>query len=414
MIAIGLSPNTQKDDVWQAIKAMISFWKWQDGQSVGKVEDWFKKYAPGSFTKSTNSGRSAMWLILKAFGIGSGDEVIVQAFTCLAVPEVVKWIGAIPIFVDIDETLNIDSDKLEKSISQKTKAIIVQHTFGIPAEIEKIKKIAQKYKFKLIEDCAHSLGATIDGKKIGTFGDAAFFSFGRDKIISSVFGGAVLINKKNASAIGRAQNLYRQLPFPQNLWIFQQLMHPIIVSLALLLYDLGLGKPILYTFQKLGLLSFPIYKEEKEGKVPKVFPKKYPNALATLLLNQLKKVSSYNDYRRQIAKAYQEKLNKIKYITLPKLLAGSVYLRYNILVQDPDKIIKKAKKEGFLLGNWYHDIIDPKGSRTLVGYKEGSCPNAEIKAQNSLNLPTHIKMSLPDVKRLISIIENCKLQIENF
>ena len=135
--------------------------------------------------------------MIKSFDITYGDEVIVQAFTCLAVPEVVIWCGAKPVYLDIDESLNLDIRLLEKSISSKTRIIIVQHTFGIPAKIDMIKKIAQKHNIILIEDCAHSLGAKYNSQKIGTFGDAAFFSFGRDKVISSVFGGLAFINPRS-------------------------------------------------------------------------------------------------------------------------------------------------------------------------------------------------------------------------
>ncbi|MBI2611413.1 aminotransferase class I/II-fold pyridoxal phosphate-dependent enzyme [Candidatus Gottesmanbacteria bacterium] len=408
MISIGLSPNTQKDDVWQAIKTIFQFWQWQHGNSVSKVEDWFKDYISNFDIFSTNSGRSAMWFVLKTFGIGNGDEVILQAFTCLAVPEVIIWIGAVPVFVDVDDSINIDYRKLERSITPKTKAIIVQHTFGIPANIKKIKEIAQKYNLILIEDCAHSLGATVEEKRVGTFGDAAFFSFGRDKVISSVFGGLAAIKKthQNKKLIERAHSIDKELSYPSNFWIFQQLLHPIISWLALSLYDLGIGKLLLVISQKLNLLSFPIFKEEKMGKMPEVFPKKNPNALATLLLNQLQKLYIYNQHRIKIAKAYQEELGRIKNITIPKATEGSIFLRYNILVENPDNIRKKAKQEGFLLGNWYHDTIDPKGTRNLVGYKKGSCPHAESIAEKSLNLPTHIKMPLSWVERLISIIKN--------
>ena len=120
--------------------------------------------------------------------IGEGDEVLVQAFTCVAVPNSVLWAQATPVYADIDATLNIDPIDVEKKITNRTKAIIVQHTFGIPADMDALVALAKKHNILLIEDCAHSLGATYKGKKVGTFGDAAFFSFGRDKVVSSVFG----------------------------------------------------------------------------------------------------------------------------------------------------------------------------------------------------------------------------------
>ena len=196
-IAISLAPNQDKDDVIQTIKIILKPQFWIKGDSVKKIEDWFKEYFHVNTAVSFNSGRSALYAILKSLNIGYGDEVIVQAFSCVAVANSVIWSGAKPVYVDSDQNLNISTNLLEQHITPNTKAIIVQHTFGIPADIILIKKIAHKYNLILIEDCAHSLGATFQDRKIGTFGDFTFFSFGRDKVISSVFGGLTIITERN-------------------------------------------------------------------------------------------------------------------------------------------------------------------------------------------------------------------------
>jgi len=406
MIVIGLSPNTQKDDTIKALKTIFSPWIWKSGKDIDRVENWFKNYFHSPYVYSTNSGRSALYLILQSFEINSGDEIIVQAFSCLAVSEVVKWVNAKPVFVDIDETLNLDINKLEKSITTKTKAIIVQHTFGIPAQIETIKKIAQKYKLILIEDCAHSLGSKINNQNIGSFSDASFFSFGRDKVVSSVFGGLALLNKKykNTPVFNRFNTIYNKFQIPQNFWIFQQLLHPFSCAIILPLYDIGVGKLILIILQKLSLLSWPIYKEEKKGIRPAVFPQRLPNGLASLLIHQLQKLDNLNTHRKEIAAIYFTELKNNKNVSLPPKIDGSIYLRFNILVEKPYEIRNKAKKNGIILGNWYHDIIDPENTRHLVNYKQGSCPGAENAAHHSLNLPTHIKVTAKDAFKIIKYI----------
>ena len=200
---------------------------------------------------------------------------------------------------DIDESLNLDPALLEKSITTKTKAIIVQHTFGIPARIELIKKITQKHNILLIEDCAHSLGATVNGQKVGTFGDAAFFSFGRDKVLSSVFGGLFIINNKSkASKLQSFKEEYQKINYPSYSWIFQQLLHPVVFALILPLYNLILGKVLLFVLQKLKLLSYPVYPIEKEGGKEERLFRKYPNALAMLACQQLDKLERYNKSNR--------------------------------------------------------------------------------------------------------------------
>jgi dTDP-4-amino-4,6-dideoxygalactose transaminase len=404
-IAISLSPNTESTDVWEAMKILFQPCKWKKGKSIENAESWFKEYFKVSDAVSFNSGRSALMAILQTFNIGQGDEVLIQAFTCVAVPDPIIWVGAKPIYVDIDESLNIDSKLLEKHINSKTRAIIVQHTFGIPAKIEMIKKIAQKYNLILIEDCAHSLGATLDGKKVGIFGDAAFFSFGRDKVISSVFGGMAIISSKLKTQSSKLREFQKSLSYPGYFWIFQQLLHPIAFAIILPIYNFYMGKLLLLVLQKLHLLSFPVYTIEKTGGKPPTFPAKYPNALAQLLLVQLKKLEKYNQQRRNLANYYFERLKSIPDIKLPVRVYGAIYLRFNILTKKSEEILKTAKGKRILLGNWYKQVVDPKGvDYEKIGYEKGICPKAEEIANLSVNLPTYPKLTVENLNLIADML----------
>ena len=360
MISCSLSPNTEPDDVWLALCLIFLPWKWKRGAAVHKVE---QRFGGVSF----NSGRSALLAILRAFQIGKGDEVIVQAFTCVAVPNSVRWAGATPIYADIDDSLNMNPSEVFRKITKKTKAIIVQHTFGRPAAIDEIIAIAQKNNLVVIEDFAHTMSLPMKG-------DAAFYSFGRDKVLSSVFGGLAMIDPKHSKEIIALKNYHKNLEIPSYGWIFQQLFHPVAFSIILPLYQLGMGKLLLICLQKIKFLSFPVYKEEKMGKQPSDFPAKYPNALALLLVKQLKKLDRYTKQRKEISSIYGA---EYPYLRFPKLVENSVLS------------IANAKKQGVLLGNWYHNVIDPGG----YGYTPGSCPNAEEAAAHIVNLPTRISQS---------------------
>jgi len=191
-IAISLSPNTEKDDVILAIKLFFSPIRWFNFRETEKLEiEFAARFGNKYQALAVNSGRSALYLILSALGIKDFDEVAIQALTCVAVPNSVLWLKAKPLYIDVDDTFNLSPKDLSEKIGEKTKAIIVQHTFGVAAEMHSILKIARKRKIPIIEDCALALGGKYDNKLLGTLGDISFFSFGRDKVISSVFGGEI-------------------------------------------------------------------------------------------------------------------------------------------------------------------------------------------------------------------------------
>lgn len=400
IVSGSLSPNAEHDDVLLAFRTMLSPRKWVMGSARLAVEKWFNKYLGNPQVLTFNSGRSALFVLLRAFGIGVGDEVLIQSFTCVAVANSVIWAGAKPVYVDIDKTLNMDPCDLPKKITSKTRALIVQHTFGVPADMDAIMAFARKHKLLLFEDCAHSLGARYNEKNLGTLGDGAIFSFGRDKVVSSVFGGLASVSPGHLDAWKRLKELHGGISYPTGFWIAQQLFHPVAFSFILPAYRLEIGKLLLWVLQQLRLLGFPVYPEERQAHRPAQFPRKYPNALAVLLLNQLKKLDRYTKMRHEIADLYRENLKDRQGITLLEDRNGASYLRFPILVDKPAPVLLRAKRRGLLLGNWYHNVIDPKGvSFTSVQFHRRTCPRAEEMAAHIINLPTRI--SKDDAMRIV-------------
>ena len=143
-------------------------------------------------------GRVALYAMLKGLGVGKGDDVALQAFTCLANPEAIIAAGAKPVYVDVEENgYNMNPADLNDKITAKTKAIIVQHTFGIPADIEHIKGISEERDIPVIEDCCHTLNSTYNGQRVGTFGAGAFYSYEWGKPIVVGIGGSALIHHQS-------------------------------------------------------------------------------------------------------------------------------------------------------------------------------------------------------------------------
>ncbi|MDP3724024.1 MAG: aminotransferase class I/II-fold pyridoxal phosphate-dependent enzyme, partial [bacterium] len=175
-LLIGLSPNTTSADVRHALSALFHPSTWLQGDTLRKFEEELSRYFDGADVFLFDSGRTSIVTVLNALDLQSGDEVLCQAFTCIAVPQAVRKANGTPIFVDIGSDLNMDVSDLEKKITSKSRAIIAQHTFGAAADLDVISAIAKKHRLVLIEDCAHSLGGTWKGKKLGTIGDAAILS----------------------------------------------------------------------------------------------------------------------------------------------------------------------------------------------------------------------------------------------
>ena len=271
-ISISLSPNVERDDLRLAFKLIFQPWKLKKGKGIEELENQFKDYLGVKYAFSFNSGRSSLLAILKSLGVGSEKEVLLQAFTCNAAVNPIIWAGSNPVYVDCNEDdFNIDIEDLKKKITPRSRIVIVQHTFGLPANISEVLGVCRQNDLILIEDCAHSLGAKYKNKKIGTFGKAAFFSFSRDKIISSVYGGMAVTNDDNLA--DKLRQIQKEFKYPSFCWILQQLRHPLFIQFKVLpFYDfLRIGKIVLILSQKLHILSKAVHWKEKIGKIP---PKK--------------------------------------------------------------------------------------------------------------------------------------------
>lgn len=423
-ISISLSPNTEKDDIRLALKLIFKPWLWKRGEAVLELEEEFKKYLGVKHAVSFNSGRTGLLAILTALGLEQGNEVLLQAFTCNAAVNPILWAGLKPVYVDCDEnSFNIDIEDLKRKITLRQvqgkppNVLMVQHTFGLPANMDEILAFVRRYNLILVEDCAHSLGAEYGStsspqvKKVGTFGKAAFFSFSRDKIISSVYGGMTVTNDDVlAETLRYAQG---DLEYPNRFWIFQQLLHPILINWVILpIYNfLDLGKIFLVLSQWFHILSKAVHWKEKRGEKPNYFPKRLPNALALLALNQFKKMERFNEHRKEIADFYYQELRGTSFELPPNFPERkNIFLRFTIKHPKAHEIIYQAwHKENILIGDWYTAPIAPYDTKLdKVKYKLGSCPKAEKLSKQTLNLPTHINISSKDSQRIIKFLKPWK------
>lgn len=350
------------------------------------------------------SGRQSLLAGLKAAGIQEGDEVIVQGYTCVTVPNPILALGAKPIFADIEkDTLNLDLEDTEKKITDRTKAIICQHTFGIPADTERLRELCNAQNILLIEDCAHVLPDAKGPARIGMQGDLVMLSFGRDKAISGIAGGALLVRNK-----GLLQNVTEiweqagQVPLSE---LRTLLLYPQIYHIAKPLYGIFLGKLFLKLCAKLGLLLPITGSDEKTGSMSTTL-QKLPEECAELALAQLRRLAELNDHKRKITAFYVQSCKDHGWMPLDGITEDLPLQKFPMFIPNAEKIRILLKKKNIHLDDgWTGCTICPRSvDAQSTGYESGTDPCAEEIAMQILSLPTHPTMTLKEAQYLIHIL----------
>jgi dTDP-4-amino-4,6-dideoxygalactose transaminase len=424
IITNSLGSNYTAEDRTLALKLLLQPWKWQKGPEIKLLKS---KIATSASWRTRNDinielflkGRHAVFEALRELGIGHNDEVIVQAFTCVAVVQPILDLGATPIYVDVaPKNLNPTLAQIKKSVTSKTRAIILQHTLGyINRENNKIVAWCQNHKIFIIQDLAHVFlptpKPTTNNQQLITFADAIILSFSQDKIIDGVSGGGLVIVPRSGISLRETSALYvsqdnrglldRHAPIVSGLAmtsIMKLLLYPIITYLIRSTYNYKLGKIIHFCAKNLDLLPSPLDSPAK--------PAALPNTLASLALNQLKRLDEIISHRRDIALTYDRTLNqKFKLVTINDINHSS-NLRYPIWVEDRDELEKKLTKYGYyLMDHWYDAPVSPSWvDNSEVKYRPGSCPNAEVLSKHIFNLPAHINITEKEAERLAKLVND--------
>ncbi len=398
-IFTGFSPNTTFHDVSLAFGLLLRPWQWRTGPAVKRIETWFCEYFSVPHAIAFDSGRTALEYSLRALNVGKGDEVLVQAFTCVVVINAIRFVGATPVYVDIQSDYTMNPHDAEKKITEKTRCMIIQHTFGQSADLELLLNIAKNKSLSIIEDCAHALGGMYHNKLLGTFGDVAMFSFGSDKVISGVRGGLAITQNND---VGAALRSYQNILPKTNRWkIVQHLLHPIWFYCGRATYHLGIGKFALFLSKFFALANRILYPPEKEGDRVPWYPSQLSNALASLAFEQLPYLDDWNKERMNHARYYAENLLDKKNI----IAFGSenTWLRFPVEIFERDQVMKRSKSFGIILGDWYTTVVAPADSNLKKAlYESGTCPRAEMVCQRIINLPTDPYLRKEDLDRVIA------------
>lgn len=387
-IPVAPSPLTSMtldyDDVELARTWLQDRQSWFDESPVAEFETSFAEWNGSRHAIAFMNGRSALSACIAALNLRPGDEVLVAGYTCVVVPNAFKFAGVVPRYVDIElDTFGIDAGGLERHVSSKTKAILIQHLYGyVCRDFETLLRFAATHDLKIIEDCAHSTGAEFRGVKVGNFGHAAFYSTEQSKVLNTVQGGLAVTNhdwiadglRKYANS--RARQSEDQIDRQLNTLVFNyyRFKHPKRWLLGDY-YAVKLGGKRLVT-------TTPA---ELEGRKPDCYGCRMVAPVASLGLNQLRKLDAYNDQRRRNSVRWDEWCDKHN-VSRPVVLKHStpICLRYPVLLSAREKADTSWAREtlGIELGVWFRTQIHPIESDIPA------CKRAKEAVLRCVNFPT--------------------------
>lgn len=357
------------------------------------------------------NGRTGEYIFLKSLNLPSKYNVALQGFTCNAVVNPILWLNLEPLYIDIDPmTLNISLESLFERINSKTKVVVIQHTFGNPMfktrkEFNDFVSNMHEKGILVFEDCAHALGGELEGKKLGTFGDAAIFSFGIEKVLSTRVGGALVVNNKDF--LKDVEAVFNEMKEVSSLHTFLWLLNPFFWRV---LRVFKFKMKVANFLRKLRILNMGFEDSELLGKKPKYYPRKISNALSCFVLNELDGLESNLSHRKDVVGIYGE------YFDVEHLGGSKIpFVRFPVVCETKRQkmALKKFLEEiGVNVGDWYEPVIYPKSTnQPAMMYKKGSCKIAEIISSRILNLPTGKNISMEDAKE---ISEKIILFLDNY
>jgi len=354
-----------KTDVEREVLKVLSSGQYILGENVKKFEKSFAKYNDVNYSLGVASGTDALHLALRALDIGPGDEVITVSFTFIATVEAVSYVGATPVFADIDpETFNFDVKELEKKITSKTKAIMPVHLYGQPVDMTPILEIAKKYNLYVVEDCAQAIGAEYKGKKVGSFGDIGCFSFFPTKNLGT-FGDGGMVTTNSAYLAERLTSLRNH------------------------------GSKVRYYHDEIGLNS------------------RLDEIHAAILNVKFPHIHKWNTKRREAAYYYNELFKDVEEIQTPVELedAYCVYHQYTVKAPVRDQLVESLKQKGVMAMIYYPVPIHLQAAFKNVGLKQGSLPVTEKLTEQVMSLPMFPEITREQQQQVAEAVKSSLVEL---
>ena len=357
-------------------------------------------------------GRIALSVLLRALEVQAGDEVIVQGYTCLAVILPIMSLGAIPVYVDITPgTYTVDPVAVTARITRRTRVLIIQHTFGIPADLAPLLEIAKEHRLSVIEDCCHVHGSTYDGQPLGSFGVGAFYSFHWSKPLVAGRGGLAVVNEPLIAR--RVADLYASFSQPS-------VSEVAVLNAQYLAFRVLRGsrfithlRRLLRVWSPMGIASGQFTRAELEYKGTDYYTKKMADVTVRQVRSMLRNGRMSIERRQLIgnrlhAHAVQLGISPLK---LPRR-AHATFMSYPLHTSERQRVIHKSWSRNVEVAQGFKSPVDPLGPDEWVnaGYRPGCCPVAEYLSNKTITLPVNAWASDKDVEKILSFVDEVKAQ----
>ena len=358
------------------------------GKAVADFEKKFAEYIGVKHAISVNSGTDALVIALKALGIKEGDEVITTPFTFFATAETIAMVGAVPVFVDVEEySYNIDPEKIEEKITEKTKAILPVHIFGQPANMERILDIANKHELVVIEDACQAVGAAIAGKKAGSIGNAGCFSFFPTKNLGAFGdGGMITTNDDTTAIICRA---FKEHGMAQNGAKARYILQGVEDDLANTVSTDGLYNPYKYYNY---LIAYNSRLDAIQARVLDI---------------KLDYLDDFNGKRAEIAKFYEKELGSCSEVITPQIKdkVTAVWHQYAFRCKKKDEMGNFLASKGVGSAAFYPVPLHLQKAFEYLGYQEGDLPVAEMLTKQTVCLPIFPELKEEELQYIVACIK---------
>lgn len=377
-------------EVEESVLHVMRSGQYIEGSATKELEKQLAEYIGVKHVVTCGNGTDALRIALQAAGVQEGDEVITTSFSFFATAEAISQIGAIPVFADIDSnTLNIDVKSIEKKITNKTKAILPVHIFGLPADMDEINGLAQEYSIPVIEDACQAIGAKYKGKRAGNLGAIGCFSFYPTKNLGAMGdGGMITTNDDNIAKVCRA--LKAHAAGRNGAEAYSYLFGETVKELEdLRVSENGLYDPCKYFNYMIGGNS------------------RLDSIQAAVLSIKLSHLDEYNSKRKKIAEAYSNHLKDTPLI-VPQIDytdRESCWHQYVVLCDEKDEFVAYMGEKGIGVGAFYPVPLHLQKAFRELKYVEGCLPIAEDTCNKSVCLPIFPELTEGEISYIIESVK---------